>query len=109
MSETPFDPSELDRHRDRFRERLGALKSLTELKALADEYLSRKSGVVTGWMGKLREVSKDAKREVGARINEFKNEVETAIASKREALEATQLPAGSVDVTLPGRPLPLGR
>ena len=109
MSDSSIDPSDLDVHRDRFRERLSALRSLTELKALADEYLGRKSGLVTAFMGKLRELSKDAKREAGARINAFKDEIEAAIASKREALEATELPAGGVDVTLSGRPLPLGR
>src|SRR6478609_1095997 len=104
------DPSDdLDVHRDRFRERLAALTSLTELKGLADEYLGRKSGLVTAFMGKLREVSKEAKRDVGARINAFKDEIEAAVASKREALEATERPAGAVDVTLPGRALPLGR
>ncbi len=109
MSDSSIDPSDIDVHRARFRERLAALRSLTELKALADEYLGRKSGLVTAFMGKLRELSKDAKREAGARINAFKDEIEAAIASKREALEATELPAGAVDVTLPGRPLPLGR
>jgi phenylalanyl-tRNA synthetase alpha chain len=108
MSET-LDPSELDSHRERFRERLAALRSLTELKALGDEYLGRKSGLVTAFMGRLRELSKEAKREAGARINAFKEEVETALASKREALEATARPEGAVDVTLPGRTLPLGR
>ena len=109
MSDSSIDPSDIDVHRARFRERLAALRSLTELKSLADEYLGRKSGLVTAFMGKLRELSKDAKREAGARINAFKDEIEAAIASKRESLEATELPAGAVDVTLPGRPQPLGR
>jgi phenylalanyl-tRNA synthetase alpha chain len=109
MSDSSIDPSDIDVHRERFRERLATLRSLSELKALADEYLGRKSGLVTAFMGKLRELSKDAKREAGARINAFKDEIEAAIAAKRDALAATELPAGAVDVTLPGRPLPLGR
>jgi len=91
MSETPIDPSDLDRHRDRFRERLATLKSLSELKALGDEYLGRKSGLVTAFMGKLREVSKDAKRDVGARINAFKDEIE---ARSRQSVRRLKRPSG---------------
>src|SRR6187397_3178296 len=109
MSDTPLDPSDIDTHRAQFRERLAALRSIHELKALADEYLGRKSGKVTALMAKLRELPREAKGEFGALINTLKQELEASLASKREALEATQMPAGAVDVTLPGRALPLGR
>jgi len=109
MSDSPIDPSDIDAHRARFRERVAALGSLTELKALADEYLGRKSGLVTSFMAKLRELSKEAKRETGARINAFKDEIEASLSSRRQELEATQMPAGAVDVTLPARTAPLGR
>ena len=109
MSDTPLDPSDIDTHRAQFRERLAALRSLHELKALADEYLGRKSGKVTALMAKLRELPREAKGEFGALINALKQELEASLASKREALEATQMPAGAVDVTLPARALPLGR
>jgi len=109
MSDTPLDPSDIDTHRAQFRERLAALRSIHELKALADEYLGRKSGKVTALMAKLRELPREAKGEFGALINTLKQELEASLASKREALESTQMPAGAVDVTLPGRALPLGR
>ena len=39
----------------------------------------------------------------------LKSEVETDLAAKRDAVAATRQPVGAVDVTLPGRDLPLGR
>jgi hypothetical protein len=46
-----LDPTEIDTHRDGFRERLGALRSLTELSALADGCRSRRCGVGRGGWG----------------------------------------------------------
>src|SRR5580700_3232791 len=78
-------------------------------RAFRDRWLARKSGLLTQvndvW---LKAAPKDAKREVGRRVNEIKLEVEHAI-EKTEDLQlewsttaaATGSP-GSVDITLPG-------
>jgi phenylalanyl-tRNA synthetase alpha chain len=57
--------------------------------------------------------SKEERPLIGRRANEVKKALETALAEKTEALrQATlrhSLTAERLDVTLPGRPLPLGR
>jgi phenylalanyl-tRNA synthetase alpha chain len=42
-------------------------------------------------------------------VNTLKTEIEETLEQKRAALESTRPPAGAVDVTLPGREMPLGR
>jgi phenylalanyl-tRNA synthetase alpha chain len=104
-----MDLSAIDALRDRWQAGLAAVQSLTDLKTLGDEFLGRKSGSITALMKTLGSLPAEHKREFGALVNALKQEIETSLTARREALEATQLPAGSVDVTLPGRPLPLGR
>ena len=103
------DHSAIDQLRAAFRAQLASASTEPSLKALQDEFLSRKSGSVTGLMKTLGTLSPDERRTFGAAINTLKSEIESAIAEQRSALEATRPPAGAVDVTLPGRELPLGR
>jgi phenylalanyl-tRNA synthetase alpha chain len=42
-------------------------------------------------------------------VNTLKTEIETALDERRSVLESTRRPAGAIDVTLPGRKLPMGR
>ncbi len=104
-----MDLSAIDALRDRWQTGLAAVGSLNDLKTLGDEFLGRKSGSITALLKTLGSLPAEHKREFGARVNALKQEIETSLAARREALEAAQLPAGSVDVTLPARPLPLGR
>jgi phenylalanyl-tRNA synthetase alpha chain len=86
-----------------------AWRSEAAWKAFRDRWLARKSGLLTQvndlW---LKAAPKDAKREIGRRVNEIKLEVEHAI-EKTDDLQlewATTAPAAgtleSVDITLPG-------
>jgi phenylalanyl-tRNA synthetase alpha chain len=109
MTESTLDRSAIESLRDEFRARIGALRTETELKALHDEFLSRKSGAVTGLLKRLGSLPPDAKREFGALVNALKGEIETAVDARRTELTAGRPPAGAVDVTLPARELPLGR
>jgi phenylalanyl-tRNA synthetase alpha chain len=79
------------------------------LKALDDEFLSRKSGSVTALLKGLGTLAPEARREFGQLVNTLKTEMETLLADRRGAVAAARPPAGAVDVTLPGRDLPLGR
>src|SRR3954471_11161109 len=79
------------------------------VKALHDAFLGRKSGSVTAALKALGTLAADERKSAGAQINALKTHIETAIAEKQQALAATRRPAGAVDVTLPGRPMPLGR
>jgi phenylalanyl-tRNA synthetase alpha chain len=108
MSETPPDRSTIDALRDTFRARLESSETVAALKALHDHFLSRKSGTVTGLMKTLGSLPQEARREFGSLVNTLKTEIENAIEEKRGAIETSRPPAGAVDVTLPGRPIPLG-
>ena len=108
MPDTP-DRSALEALRADFRARVASARTDAELKALHDEFLSRKSGSVTGLLKQLGSLPAESRREVGALVNELKTEIESALDVARTALTASRPPAGAVDVTLPGRELPLGR
>ncbi len=101
--------SEIDALRAQFRTRLSETATEAGLKALYDEFLSRKAGVVTGLMKTLGTLPPDERRSFGALVNELKTEIETTVEEKRVALEASRPPVGAVDVTLPGRERPAGR
>src|SRR6185436_15790203 len=108
MSENPPDRSTIDDLRDRFRARLESSETVAALKALQAQFLSRKSGTITGLMKTLGSLPHEARREFGSLVNTLKTEIEQAIEDKRRALESTRAPAGAVDVTLPGREIPIG-
>jgi phenylalanyl-tRNA synthetase alpha chain len=72
--------------------------------------MARKNGILTqineDW---LKAAPKEAKRDVGAQVNEIKNTVEQAVAGALQRLSAgAATVSGSVDVTLPGIRRPLG-
>jgi phenylalanyl-tRNA synthetase alpha chain len=108
MSESLLDRDAIENLRADFRRRLEAAGTDASLKSLADEFLSRKSGRVTALMKTLGTLPPEARREFGALVNAFKQEIEAAIDERRLALAAARPPAGAVDVTLPSRQRPIG-
>jgi phenylalanyl-tRNA synthetase alpha chain len=109
MSDTPSDLTSIESLRADFRTRLAGSVTDAALKALHDEWLGRKSGVVTGLMKRLGSLSPDERRSFGAAVNALKTEIDAAIQERRNALSASRPPAGFVDITLPGRDLISGR
>ncbi len=109
MPDPAIDRSIIETLRANFRARLSSAASDRDLKALTDEFLSRKSGSVTALLKHLGSLPADAKREFGQLVNTLKGDIETALADRRAALDDTRAPAGAVDVTLPARELPMGR
>jgi len=109
MSESVLNQDAIDRLRKAFDAELAAVSTDAALKTLQDQFVGRKSGAVTGLMKQLGTLPAEERRAFGAAVNTFKSEIETALESKAAALAATRRPAGAVDVTLPGRELPLGR
>ena len=76
----------------------------TELKLFRDRWLGRKSGVLTQinelW---LKGAPKDAKREVGIRVNELKARIQELVEGTRAGgRDGTATTVGGVDITLPG-------
>jgi phenylalanyl-tRNA synthetase alpha chain len=69
-------------------------------KAFRDRWLARKDGILTQvndfW---LKAAPKDAKREVGQRVNKLKAEVESRV---ERALEKPARAASAIDISLPG-------
>jgi phenylalanyl-tRNA synthetase alpha chain len=99
----------IDTLRSHFQSRLAAAATERDLKAIDDEFLSRKSGSVTALMQTLKSLPAEDRRAFGAAVNALKSDIETALAERKSALEASRPPAGAVDVTLPGREHPVGR
>ena len=90
---------------------LDAVQSLDALEAARVGLLGKK-GSVTGLLKLLGEMPADQRKAFGAQVNGLKQEVETAIAAKRQGLEAgaldQRLANERIDVTLPARPSPRG-
>jgi len=83
-----------------------AVANLPVLDQVKARYLG-KSGVITEQMKMLGALPTDERKQVGARINLIKNQVEALLKSRRDAIQneelERQLAAESLDVTLPGR------
>ena len=96
-------------------------KALQELERIADEksldawriaYLGR-SGHLTQVLRSIGGLSPEERRAVGAAANQSKSALEGALAARQDALRqqtiAQSVESGRIDVTLPGRPVALGR
>ena len=141
-------PSTVDDVRAGFLAELEQAASPDDLQELRNRYLGRKRGAVTALLKSVSQAPPDTRRELGRQANALKQEIERALAERREAAstgapgttDTTQRPrtaddsskgrrdvrvqAGtdqgirgggtftvtprSVDVTLPGREIPLG-
>ncbi len=116
MADTlPDDLLELVREREaQFDRALQALdpgpeSDATALTTLRTAWLGRKSGLVADLMQRMSALPADQRRDFGRLVNELKGRVESALAEREAAAAAGRRPAGSVDVTLPGRVQPMGR
>src|ERR1035438_5317903 len=90
-----------------------ALHSDSDWKEFRDRWLARKNGLLTQvndtW---LKAAPKEAKREVGQRVNELKSRAEAAIEGAHEKIHASssdaKLAVERLDITLPGVARPIG-
>ncbi len=94
---------------NQFQTDLAAVRSDADLKALRDKYLGRKGGAIAALMKGLGAASPEERPRLGQQINELKQQIESAIEAKDAELAAARRPEGAVDVTLPGRPIAIGR
>src|SRR5262245_30586438 len=66
-----------------------AVKNDGDYKNFRDRWMARKNGILTqindGW---LKTAPKDAKRDVGARVNEIKNAVEQTVEGAQQRLSS---------------------
>lgn len=99
---------------DLLNEAIGLFNSIddaVELEQAKARYLGRQ-GKVTELLRGLGKLSPEERPVMGARINQAKEELETALHSRREAIQKKKLEAQligeALDVTLPGRGLGVG-
>ena len=93
---------------------LEAVNGASEIAHLEDvrvNYLGKK-GEITGLLKTLGTLAPEERKEAGAVINQAKTQVQNAINEKRELLTQQalekKLAAETIDVTLPGRVMPVG-
>ncbi|GAB3685713.1 phenylalanine--tRNA ligase subunit alpha [Salinisphaera aquimarina] len=98
--------TELDSLRNAALADIAAAETLDALDAQRVALLGKK-GRVTALLKQLGALEPERRRQEGARINELKTELATAIGARKQVLEVAaleaQLARQSVDVTLPGR------
>jgi phenylalanyl-tRNA synthetase alpha chain len=96
----------------RFRGEVEAVADRSAWEALRVEWLGRKRGIVRALEARLRELDPAERREFGRGVHELRSEVESTIEALDRRLDAeerrAQLARAAVDVTLPGRRLPIG-
>jgi phenylalanyl-tRNA synthetase alpha chain len=112
-----FTPDALDKAVDNLLAALEkewkAVRTEKEGKVFRDRWMARKNGVLTQindlW---LKAAPKEAKREVGQRVNELKStvtqKVESRFGAMPAAIHAGATVEGTLDITLPGIHRPLG-
>jgi phenylalanyl-tRNA synthetase alpha chain len=95
--------SDITRLRGEFQQELARVTSESDLQALRDKYLGRKSGAVTALMKSVATSPPELKPVLGKQANELKQQIEQQLIDRKTALEATRAPVGAVDISLPGR------
>src|SRR5687768_7046927 len=93
----------IERLRAQFDQQLANAATEQDLRALRDQYLGRKGGVLANLMKEVASAPAEARPALGRQANELKTAIERALDKRRMALEATRPVAGAVDITLPGR------
>jgi phenylalanyl-tRNA synthetase alpha chain len=102
-------PTDIDAIRAAFQADLAAVVTEQDLQAVRDRYLGRKQGAVAALMKSMAGAPPADRPAIGKGANLLKREIDQALADRRETLHVSTRPAGSVDVTLPGRETPFGR
>lgn len=82
-------------------------KTAADLENVRLTFLSKK-GALSQLLEKLKTVPPDQKPSIGKRLNEIKKQLETLFETHKEAMES-QTQDSDQDLTLPGRPYPLGK
>ena len=88
---------------------LGNIKDVPGLESWRVHYLGRKSRL-TQILRSLSTLPLDDRKTIGAYANQIKSTLADSLDERKKALEEAKLATGEegLDITLPGRPLPLG-
>jgi phenylalanyl-tRNA synthetase alpha chain len=101
-------PEAVQRLVAQFEADLAGTTSFHDAQAVRDRFLGRKNSIVASWMQMIGAAPPDQKKQIGRWANELKQAVEARWARHEESARE-RIPAGAIDVTLPGRVRPLGR
>jgi phenylalanyl-tRNA synthetase alpha chain len=99
----------IDQLREEFQSALSSAGTVADVRALRDQFLSRKQGRVTQLLKAVGTAPAEERRALGSQANTLKQEIEVALDAREAALAADAPPPGAVDVTLPGRTPLVGR
>ncbi|MCL1847147.1 MAG: phenylalanine--tRNA ligase subunit alpha, partial [Coriobacteriia bacterium] len=91
--------------------RIAKTQSTAEIEQLRIEVLGKK-GSLTSLLRGMGQIPPEERSAVGKAVNQLRDEVESALATQKDALSAAELAARisaeAIDVTLPGRARPIG-
>jgi len=89
--------------------RIDAAADADALEAVRIEWLGRKAGRLTGLLKSIATVPPAERAPFGEAVNRLKADITARFDARKASLEATRPRRQAVDVTMPGRPLRLGR
>ncbi len=102
-----------DALRDEALTSLGAADNDAAIEAWRVAWLGRQEGRVTSLTRSIREQPADQRKAFGASANQLKQRLESALEERQESFRRAALEqlstSSAIDVTLPGRPQPVGR
>jgi phenylalanyl-tRNA synthetase alpha chain len=102
-------PLSVDQLREEFAAALVTARSIADIKALRDRFLSRKNGLVTALVKGISTAPVEQRPLLGGAANALKREIETTLETRELELMAAAPPKDAVDITLPGRVPDIGR
>ena len=90
-------------------EEINKIQDVKGLEQIRIKYLGRQDGELTKILRSLKDLSVEDKRKLGPAANALRYELESALSEKLENLKAkTQNLRPSLDITLPGKKVPVG-
>lgn len=103
--------SDLDTLRQSYLSRVSAASDTDALEQVRLAALGKK-GEISGMMKELGRMTPEERQTTGAALNRLRDEIDTALRARKQGLEDAALDARLkdewLDVTLPGRPRPMG-
>jgi phenylalanyl-tRNA synthetase alpha chain len=104
--------SQLEELKSRALDELSQVSDQTELESWRVRYLGKKSPL-TAMLRGLASLPIEDRKAMGAQANRIKSDLDAGLKEKEQSLRESRLAAGTqkelVDITLPGRPYPVGR
>ena len=102
---------QLDKVIDQADNELAEINDLNELQQRKANYLGKK-GIIAQAMANMRDLTVEARKEIGMRSNKIEQALEEKFEAKRKAIEDSiinkKLQSEAIDVTLPGVNIPVG-